>query len=134
VQAAQPGAQLLAHARVERTERLVEEQDPRLHGERPRERHPLALAARELGGVALGEAVELDQLEQLVDPPRDLRLRDLPDPEPEGDVLAHAQVLERGVVLEDEADAPLLRRQRGHGLAEDQHLAGVGLLEPRDHA
>src|SRR5918911_192588 len=52
VEAAQPGAQLLAHARVERAERLVEQQDLRLDGERAGEGHALALAARELAGVA----------------------------------------------------------------------------------
>ena len=67
VQAAQPGAQLLAHARVERAERLVEEEHLRLDGERARERHALPLAAGELRGVAVGRARELDELEQLVD-------------------------------------------------------------------
>jgi hypothetical protein len=37
-------------------------------------------------------------------------------------------------VLEDEADAPLLRRKPGRVLLEDRHLAGVRLLEARDHA
>ena len=58
VQAAQPLAQLAAHLRVERAERLVEQQHLRLHGERAGERHALQLAARELRGVALGQAVE----------------------------------------------------------------------------
>jgi hypothetical protein len=40
----------LTHLRVERAERLVEQQQLRLGGQRPRERHPLALAAGELGG------------------------------------------------------------------------------------
>ena len=50
VEAPQPGAQLLAHARVERAERLVEEEHLRLDRERAGEGHPLALAARELAG------------------------------------------------------------------------------------
>ena len=50
VEAAQPGAQLLAHAGVERAERLVEQQHVRLDGERAGERHALALAAGELDG------------------------------------------------------------------------------------
>ena len=43
-------------------------------------------------------------------------------------------MLERRVVLEDEADAALLRRHAGRVLAGDEDLAGVGLLEPGDHA
>ena len=50
VQAAQPDAQVLAHPRVERAERLVEQQHLGLDGERARERHALALAARQLVG------------------------------------------------------------------------------------
>ena len=67
VKAAQPLAQLGAHPRVERAERLVEQQHLRLDRERPGERHPLALAAGELRRVAVDQALELDQGEQLVD-------------------------------------------------------------------
>ena len=45
VQAAQPLAQLGPHRGVERPERLVEQQDTGLHGQRPGERHPLPLPA-----------------------------------------------------------------------------------------
>ena len=43
-------------------------------------------------------------------------------------------MLERGVVLEHEADAPVLGRDAGGVLAQDQDAAGVGLLEARDHS
>ena len=72
VDLAQPAAQLLAHLGVERAERLVEQQHPRLDRERAGERHALALAAGELGRIALVEAVELDQIEQLGDAAADL--------------------------------------------------------------
>ena len=55
VQPAQPDAQLLADPRVEGAERLVEQQHLGLDRERPGERHALALAARQLGRVAVGE-------------------------------------------------------------------------------
>ena len=44
---------LLAQLQVERAERLVEQQHPRAVHERPRERHPLALAAGELNRLAV---------------------------------------------------------------------------------
>jgi hypothetical protein len=73
-------------------------------------------------------------VQQLVDLGRDLGLRLLADPQAERDVVAQAHVLERGVVLEDEADAALLRRQpRRVGAAHDDR-AGVGHLEAGDHA
>ena len=39
-----------------------------LDGERAGERHALPLAARELGGIVVGPARDLHELEQLVDP------------------------------------------------------------------
>ena len=86
VQPAQPGAQLLAHLRVERAERLVEQQHLRLDRERAGQRHALALATGELRRVAVGELLEVHELEQLVDPRLDLGLGPLADLEPEGDV------------------------------------------------
>ena len=55
VQAAQPRAQLGADVGVQRAERLVEQQHLGLDRERARQRHALALAARQLGRVALVE-------------------------------------------------------------------------------
>jgi hypothetical protein len=66
VQAAQPAAQFLAHLGVERAEGLVEQQHLGLHRQRARQGNALALAARELRGVAVGQPVELHQLEQVV--------------------------------------------------------------------
>ena len=59
-------AQLRADLDVERAERLVEQQDRRLVGERPRERDALLLAARELALVAVAEAAQADEVEQLL--------------------------------------------------------------------
>ena len=61
-------AQLDAHLRVERRERLVEQQHPRLDRERARERDALLHAARELVRIAVAGVAEADELEQLADP------------------------------------------------------------------
>ncbi len=134
VEAAQPGAQLLAHAGVERAERLVEQQHLRLDGERAGERHALALAAGELVRVALAEVREPDEVQQLLDLVGDLGLRALLDRQAEADVVGDAHVLEGGVVLEDEADLAALRRVVRDLLVADDHRAVVGLLEAGDHA
>ena len=68
VQVAQPLAQLGPHLGVERPEGLVQQEDLGLDGQRPGQRHPLALATRELRGVALGQVGQADELQQLVDP------------------------------------------------------------------
>ena len=95
VQAAQPGAQLLAHRGVERAEGLVEQQHPRLHRQRARQRHALALAAGELRRVAVGEAVEAAPARAARRRAPDLLLGPLADRQPERDVVAHGHVLER---------------------------------------
>ena len=101
---------------------------------RARERHPLALAATELAGVARLVAAEPDDPEQLVDLRGDLGLRAFADAQPEGDVLAHRHVLERRVVLEHEADPAPLGGQQGGVLAGDDDAPRVGQLEAGDHA
>ena len=64
---AQPLPQLRADLRVERAERLVQQQHARLDREGAGERHALALAAGELVRVAVLVAGEPDDAEQLVD-------------------------------------------------------------------
>ena len=113
VQPPQPRAQLGADLGVERAERLVEQQHARLDRQRAGERHALALAAGELRRVARRGSRQADEPQQLVDPRVDLGLRALADRQAEGDVVAHGHVLEGRVVLEDEADAALLRRHAG---------------------
>ena len=132
VELPQPLAELGADAGVERAERLVEEEHLRLGRERAGEAHALPLPARELRRVAVAEVLELHEVQELVDALGDLRLRALAHLEAERDVLAHGHVLERRVVLEDEADVALLRRERRRVLAGEEDLAGVGRLEPGD--
>ena len=74
--------QFLAHAhaqkRVERRQRLVEQQHLRLGDQRARQRDALLLAAGELRRQALGELLHLDQFEELRAPSRAAR----PSPTP----------------------------------------------------
>ncbi len=63
---------LLAQLEVERAERLVEEQDGGLLGQRPGERDPLLLAAGQLGGQPIDEPAQPDQLEVLTRPVRSI--------------------------------------------------------------
>ena len=65
-------------------------------------------------GIPVGEAFELHELQQLRDALLDLVLRPLADLRPNAMLSCDRHVLERGVVLEDEADLPILRRLPGH--------------------
>jgi hypothetical protein len=136
VQLAKPATQLLAHLGVERAERLVEQEDPGLDGERPGERHPLALAAGQLARIALRQPFQLHEVQQVHDLVPDLRLRcALParlDPQAEGHVLEDGHVPEQGVVLEYEADLPLADMAGAGVLAVEQDGALGRELEPGD--
>src|SRR5262249_13603290 len=72
VQLAQPPAEVLAYAGVERAERLIEQQYFGLNGESASERNALALAAGELGREATLETRKLDKIEKLAHPTLDL--------------------------------------------------------------
>ena len=78
--------------------------------------------------------MQVDELDQLLDPLADLAAALAADLEAEGDVVVHRHVLERGVVLEDEADVAVLHAYARGVLARDQDPPCVGLLEPGDHA
>ncbi len=96
-----------AGARVERTGRLVGENQRRVVDERARDRHALLLAARQLRGLMIGALAEPDLL-QLVQRARmpvacghvGIHQRQL-------DVLERAGARQQVELLEHEADAPL---------------------------
>ena len=124
---------LLAELPIERTERLVEEQEARPVHQRPRERHPLLLPAGHLARLAVREPAHLHHLERLADPAPDLGLVRPLLSKAVRDVLRDGHVGEEGVVLEHGVHVALVRRHaldRGTG---DPDLAFVGILEPRQH-
>ena len=134
VQIVEPTSELLPDARVQRPERLVQQQHLRPRCEGPRERHPLPLPAGQVAGVAIGERCQLDQLEQLFHALGRVVLRFLADLEPERHVLTDGHVPEQRVVLEHEPDAPLLHGCLGLVLAGQRDPACVRALQARDHA
>ena len=124
----------LAQLQVERAERLVEQQHRGQVDERARERDALALAARELARLGLRAVREAHELEHLPHAARDLGLCDLLAAQAEGDVLEEREMLEERVALEHRVDVAAVGRHVLDGLALEQDVALVGLLEARDHA
>jgi hypothetical protein len=110
LQAADLAAQADAFERVERRQRLVEQQQLGLRGQRTRERDALLLAAGQLTRVLVPRAGEADQLQQLGDPRLDLGRRPFAVHQPVGDVVGDAQVREQRVRLEHDAVVALDRR------------------------
>ncbi len=127
-------AQLLADLRVERTERLVEQQHARLMRESARQRDALLLTARELARQSLVVALERHELQQLGAPSAPLRPADATRAQRELDVVGHGHVAEQRVVLKDDADLALLRAEARDVAAMQHDAAVIDRREARDRA
>ena len=124
---------LLAQLEVESAERLVEEQHPRFVHERPGERDPLLLPARELARLALLHPGEAHEAEDLDHAAADVAAAHAPPAEPEGDVLEDREVREERIRLEDGVHVALVRRQRRNVDAAELDAPLGRLLEAADH-
>ena len=134
LQAADLLAQVHAHDRVQRRQRLVQQQQPGRGGQRARQRDALLLPARQLRrvlGLAAGQA---DQLQQLGHALAHLGARHAPIDQPVGDVVGHRQVGEQRIGLEDDAVVALRRRQHRDVAPGHPDAAGAVRLEPGDDA
>ena len=102
------------HVAIDGGERLVEQQHRRLAGQRPRERHPLALAAGELAAAAAAPcSSNLTEREQLPRAPGPVGARQMP--ERRRDVALGGEMRKERVFLEHEPDGALMRRHEGAG-------------------
>ena len=118
---------------VECAERLVEEQHRGPIDERPGERHALLLAARQLVRLSALVAGQLHELECLADAIPRLGLGDALAAQPERHVVAHVEMREQRVVLEDHVHRALVG-----GVARNVPPAQLDpspgrLFEPADH-
>ena len=127
------GPHLHAQLRVEVGERLVHQEGLRVADDRPPHRHPLALAAGEVGGAAVEVLGQVERLRRLLDLAVDLPLVDPGQLQREAHVLAHGHVRVERVVLEDHRDVAILGRAVVDHLAADLQLAAGDVLEPGDH-
>ena len=122
------GADDRAGVGVERGQRLVEEQDLRPARQGASERDPLALAAGDGRRTHPGEVPDAEPVEQLVDACRAAV----------GDVRPDRHVREQRVLLEHQADGPLLGCEVDPGAAieprapADLDPPAVGPAQPRD--
>ena len=130
---------------VERPERLVEQQHPRVAGQGAGERRPLGHAARDLARPMAGEGRQPDELEQLARRARDRRRR-RPGRQPERDVAGQRpprqepRLLERDGAARVDAGSTGRRRsgpRRGRrvepgGDAQERRLAAAARAEDGD--
>ena len=122
---------LATELEVQGSQRLVQQQHRRTVDDRPRQRDPLLLPARELGRLAPGHPGQLDQLEGRLH----LALHRLAatTTQAERDVLEDVEVREERVVLEDGVHRPLVRLGVRDVLVPDPDDALGRLLEAGDH-
>ena len=127
---------LHAHAqvRVQRAQRLVQQQDAGLRDQRAGERHPLPLAARELRDVAVRVIGDPHLLQPLEHPGAAFLRRHAAHLEAELDVPAHAEVGEECEALPHHGRVALPGLALVDPLAAEPHLALARLLEAGDHA
>src|SRR5687768_8269653 len=120
--------------RIQRRERLIQQQQSRRRGKRARESNALLLTAGKLAGEPRRTIGQADQLEQLGDPRGDRGARLAPVDQAVGHVVEHAQVRKQGVGLEYDAVVALCRRQPRNVASRLSHRPGALLLEAGDDA
>jgi len=133
-QALELRAHLQAQQRVQVAQRLVHQQHVGVVGDGARQGHPLALAAAQLGGVALQQLLDVEQLGGRLGPALDLGVGLVLHAQAERDVLEDGHVREDRVALEDHRDAALAHGQVGHVAAAEVDASPVHLLQPGDAA
>ena len=101
-------AQPLAQRHIQIGKRLVQQQQARLRGQRPRQRHPLLLAAGQFMRVALRQAIQANQRQHA----RHLRRAGVARQriQAKADIAGHGQVREQTIILKHHADLALVRR------------------------
>ncbi len=119
--------------RIEGRERLVEQQDRRLHQQRPGECHALLLAARELVGKAIREVGHVDQGQDLARPRRPLGLVDATHAQAEGDIVDDGQMRKQRIALEHHGGAARRRGEVGDVDVAEHDVAAAHRFVAGDH-
>jgi len=130
--------QLLEHEaaqeRVERRERLVEQQNLRLGDKRSRERNPLLLTSRELRGQTLGKILHFHQPQKLARPGMPRSLADPSHLQAERDIVEAVRMRKQRIALKHHCHAPPSGRQIGHVAVANQDVAVSDVFMPGNHA
>ena len=125
---------VLAQLAVEGGEGLVEQQHLRPFHQRARERNALALAAGQLVRLALGEALQPDQGEHLLDAGLDRVARQAVLTEAECDVALDREVGKQRIGLEHHVHRPPVRRHGTKVLVGEEDATFVRGLETCEQA
>ncbi len=125
---------LLAQLGVERTERLVEQQQARTVGQPARQRNALLLPAGQLVRIGCCLVGEVHLFENLARHPVDFGGRAARHLQRKSDVLSHRHMREQRVALEHGMHRAFFSGSVGEVFAVEQNLPGIGQIEAGDHA
>ena len=133
LQAPDFGAHADAQLRVKIGQRLIEKENLRLADQRPPQRDPLPLSARQGAGASVEQFPQLQRLRRLAHPRVDLRPANPLHAQREAEVLSHRHVRVERVILEHHRHAAVTGRQAGDVPVLKQDPTAADGLEPRDH-
>src|SRR5262249_30611699 len=119
-------------AGIEMGQRLVEQQDAWLDGERAGQGETTALVEREIVGLAVGDVPQAETSEHDVDPLGRVVGAEAGQLETERDVLLRGEMRPERPLMEDVADAASGRWQECHILGVDDDPAAVERQKSRD--
>jgi hypothetical protein len=112
---------------------LVHQEHLGLADDGPAHGHPLALAARELLGLAVQQRRQLQHVGHLPDPAVDLGLVHAPDAQPVGDVVGDGHVRVQGIGLEHHGDVAVPGGEGVDHPVADAHGPGREVLQAGHH-
>ena len=113
-------------------ERFVEQEHLRLFHDGPANGDPLALAARQLAGLAVKVGFQLQNAGSIGNPALAVGLGEVVDLHPEIHVLSHRHVRVQRVGLEHHRNVAVAGGNAGHLAVADVDRAARNLLQPRD--
>ena len=115
---------ILAQAKVQSAQRLVEQQHLRAVDKRARDGDTLLLTAGKGSDTPVFKALETDDLQHLGHTVVNLLLGELRQTKTEGDVVVYVQMREQRVSLEDGVDFSFIGRHVVDALSIKKHIAG----------
>ena len=125
---------LLTQLEIQRTQRLVEQQNLGLWRQRPRKRNALLLPARDLPGLAVRHLSHFDELHHLFDCRLNLSLRPAKHFKPKANILGNRQMWKKRITLKHSIHGPLVRRQIQQILAKHIKRPGGRMFKSSNQA
>ena len=127
-------AQRIARARIERRERLVEQEKVGLRRQAARQGHSLFFAGTEILRIAIGQMRDAELRQQFADAARSLRTCDAAARvKPQGNIAGDREVGKQAEVLEHQPDSPSLGREARHVAVVNEDASARRAVKPRDH-